>query len=30
MKMKGYNVINMSNKLTLRGDKMYPSKADEL
>ena len=30
MKMKCYNFFNMSTKLTLRGDEMYPRKADEL
>ena len=30
MKMKCYNFFNMSNNLTLRGDEMYPRKADEL
>ena len=29
-KMKCYNFFNMSTKLTLRGDEMYPRKADGL
>ena len=30
IKMKYYNFLNMSTKLTLRGVEMYPRKADEL